>query len=101
MDPDRDVGGSVVIHDPLSKAIVWLCGALGTGFIGTLMWVGSSINELNTTVSRLVTQNEAVFQRLDRNDVRDERQDIDIRDLERGQATLEGKILRGGLNAAP
>jgi hypothetical protein len=90
-------GATVVMHDPrVSKAIVWLCGILGTGFISSLVWVGSSINELNTTVSRLVTQNESVFQRLDRNEMKDERQDIDIRDIEREVSELNGKQLRGG-----
>lgn len=94
----RESGGaSAHVEDRrVSQAIAWLFGALGTGLVGALLWVASSITSLNNTATRLVTQNETIIKRLDQSDLRDDRQDVDIRDLERGVSRLDGRNMRGG-----
>jgi hypothetical protein len=83
-------------YDPrISKAINWILGGIGTGIIAIGVWIASSITDLNNTVTRLVTQNESVFARLDVNERVDIRQDVQLGELTRDVAVIEGRVLRG------
>jgi hypothetical protein len=50
-------GASVTIQDPRVSALTrWMFGSLGTLAIGSILWGVKSINDLNITVQRVVTQ---------------------------------------------
>lgn len=59
-------GASVVIRDPrLTAAINWVWATLGAVAIIVGIWGVKSINELNSTMTRVVTQNESIVRVLD------------------------------------
>lgn len=83
-------------RDPRFTALMgWCWVTIGGLAVGGILWVASSISELNKSVTTLVVQNQSMLERANRSDIRDDRQDIDIRDNQRSIAVLEGKSLRG------
>lgn len=63
--------------------------------VGIGAWIANSIGNLNATVTRLVTQNEAIINRLNTNDSLNDRQDTRLLNVEQKVYTLEGKAMRG------
>ena len=97
----RQSGGAYIrMADPrVSKVLSWFWTALGTAFVAGVYWVGSSINTLNSSVVRILAQNEAVLARLDRNDSYDDRQEEHINSMDKRLVVVEsvtGVQLRGG-----
>jgi len=73
----RSGGGSISIRDSRMSALVGIGLAITPiAVVGIGAWIANSIGNLNTTVTRLVVQNEAIIKRLDQNDAHDERQDV-------------------------
>ena len=96
-------GARVEMRDSRMSALVGI-GLASTplAVLGIGAWIASSIADLNVTVAKLVTQNEAIFRRLDDNDHRDDRQDIkneqqdeNIDQLGRDIASMGGPNYRG------
>lgn len=55
-------GASVTVQDPRVNNITrWLMTLLGGLALAVMVWVATSINRLNETMSRVVTQNEAIL----------------------------------------
>ena len=55
-------GVSVTITDPrVNNLTRWIMTLLGGMALAVMIWVASSINRLNETMSRVVTQNEAIL----------------------------------------
>lgn len=55
-------GGSVTVQDPrVSSVQNWILGAVGAGIVMALAWGANSINRLNVTMERVITQNAAVI----------------------------------------
>lgn len=55
-------GASVTLQDPrVSTMTRWLAGLFGSLALAVMLWVANSINRLNETMSRVVTQNEAIM----------------------------------------
>lgn len=55
-------GASVTIQDPrVNNLTRWLMTLLGGLALAIMIWVANSINRLNETMSRVVTQNEAIM----------------------------------------
>jgi hypothetical protein len=53
-------GASIQMTDARFTALqTWLLGAIGVAIIGSAAWLIQSVNELNITMTRVVTQNEA------------------------------------------
>lgn len=96
-------GGSVQIRDSRMSRLVGIGLAITPiAVVGIGAWIANSISTLNTTVTRLVVQNEAIMRRLDDGDRRDDRQDthmevIDDRvaQTERDIASMGGPNYRG------
>lgn len=58
-------GASVTIQDPRVSILTrWLMTLLGGLALAVMIWVAASINRLNETMSRVVTQNEAIMHTL-------------------------------------
>ena len=70
-------GAAIEVRDSRVSALVGVGLAVTPiAVVGIGAWIARSIADLNVTVARLVTQNEAVIKRLDQNDAHDERQDL-------------------------
>lgn len=55
-------GASVTVQDPrVSQVQNWILAAVGGGIVLALAWGANSINRLNETMARVVTQNEAIM----------------------------------------
>lgn len=55
-------GASVTVQDPrVSSMTRWVATLLGGAALAVMLWVAQSINRLNETMSRVVTQNEAIL----------------------------------------
>lgn len=64
-------GASVTVADPrVNGAIKWAAGILSATMIAAMIWVAGSINDLNRTLTRVATQNEAMFMRIDDHETR-------------------------------
>lgn len=62
-------------------------------------WIANSISNLNTTVTRLVVQQEVILKRLDQNDSRDDRQDVRNDQQDDKLTRLRGDVVSlGGAN---
>lgn len=98
----RETGGaSIQGYDPrVSRAVSWLLVAVGSALVAVGGWIGTNIYQLNITVARVVDKTDALLNRIDRNDTRDDRQDADINTLARDLSQLEGRTLRGHSNDA-
>ena len=82
--------------DPrVSGLIKWLWTALGTAFVGGVYWVGTSINDLNTSVVRIIAQNDSMLAQINRNDTRDDRQDEAIVEIRGDVREIQGRTFRG------
>lgn len=76
-------GGSITISDPRVTSVqTWLIGAVGLAVIGVGSWGIQSINELNQTMARVVTQNEATSRVLEAHARQIERHDDRLRAVE-------------------
>lgn len=76
-------GGSITIADPrVTNAQTWLMGTIGLLVIGIGTWGVQSINELNQTMIRVVTQNEAMSRVLDSHSRKLEQHDDRLRSVE-------------------
>ncbi len=97
----RESGGaSLSIRDSRMSALVGIGLAVTPiAVVGIGAWIANSIGNLNTTVTRLVVQNEAIIKRLDQNDAHDARQDnrMDFQD-ERLNQTEKDIVSLGGPN---
>jgi hypothetical protein len=55
-------GASVTVQDPrVSSMTRWVATLMGGIALLVMAWVATSINRLNETMSRVVTQNEAIM----------------------------------------
>jgi hypothetical protein len=55
-------GASVTVQDPrVSSMTRWIATVMGGVALLVMGWVANSINRLNETMSRVVTQNEAIM----------------------------------------
>jgi hypothetical protein len=55
-------GASITVQDPrVSSLTRWTMTVLGGLALAVMVWVAQSINRLNETMSRVVTQNEAIL----------------------------------------
>lgn len=55
-------GASVTLQDPrVSSVTRWVATVMGGLALLVMGWVATSINRLNETMSRVVTQNEAIM----------------------------------------
>ncbi len=89
--------GATIIQDGrVSKGLAWIAGVIGSLLVIALTFCANNLWQLNLTMRDVISENKAFLARLDRADQRDDRQDIDIRDLQRNVATIEGRNLRGG-----
>ena len=79
-----DRGARITMADPrVTSAQTWLLVAVGTAFIGCGGWLIKSVNDLNATMGKVVTQNEYTTQALRNMDSRIDRQDERLRVVER------------------
>lgn len=73
-------GASINVSDPRVTSIqTWLLSSIGLALIGLGSWGIKSINELNQTMTRVVTQNEFRDRQVDR--------------IEEHVGTLDGRVL--------
>jgi hypothetical protein len=73
-------GASVTVQDPRVNTITrWVATLMGSIAVLVMVWVAASINRLNETMSRVVTQNESVMRTIIDHSER-------LRDLERRNA---------------
>jgi len=99
----RKGGGVVSVRDSRMSAVVGVGLAITpVAVVGIGAWIANTITNLNTTVTRLVTQNEEIIRRLDSNDAHDSRQDsrMDFQDERINQngrdiASMGGPNYRG------
>lgn len=76
-------GGSITITDPrVTNAQTWILGTVGMIAIGVGAWGIQAINELNQTMTRVVTQNENTARVLEAHARQLERHDDRIRAVE-------------------
>jgi hypothetical protein len=74
-------GASVTVQDPrVSSMTRWMATLFGSLALAVMLWVANSINRLNETMSRVVTQNEAIMA------IQDDHSDR-LRELERRYVT--------------
>lgn len=82
-------GASIRMEDKrVSQALNWLYGVFGTAFIGLGLWIGTSINELNLNMARVLVK-------MDQQKSTDDGQDSDISALKADVRELQGKTFRG------
>lgn len=72
----------------VSLAISWLYGVFGAAIIGVGLWIGTSINELNLNMARVLVK-------MDQQKTTDDNQDSDIKALKSDVRELQGKTFRG------
>ncbi len=93
-----DKGGATINQlDPrVSKAINWLWAALGSGVIGSVIYVGSQLGSLRDAVAD--TNLQVALSRQQTTAILEELQDHEsrIRQNERELNTIQGRNLRGG-----
>jgi len=59
-------GASITVQDPrVNNLTRWIATLMGSIALLVMVWVASSINKLNETMSRVVTQNEFVLHTLE------------------------------------
>ncbi len=89
-------GGTISLRDSRMSVLVGIGLAVTPiAVVGIGAWIANSIATLNTTVTRLVTQNEAVIARLNANDGVNDRQDLRLLKVEEKVYSIEGRVLRG------
>lgn len=77
-------GARITMADPrVTNAQTWILLAVGTAFITCGGWLIKSVNDLNSTMGKVVVQNEYTTQALRNIDSRLDRQDDRLRALER------------------
>lgn len=82
-------GGSIRMEDKrVSAALNWLYGIFGAAIIGVGLWIGTSINELNLNMARVLVK-------MDQQKATDDNQDDAIAALKADIRVLEGKQFRG------
>lgn len=58
----RQEGASIAVRDPrVSTAFTWVSGVFASVTVLVMVWVASSINDLNKTMARVATQNESIM----------------------------------------
>lgn len=94
-----DTGGKVVQDGRVTSAQNWVLGTVGTLLVALIGWCAVQLIGLRESVAVMTAEiraerqtNADTFARME---LRDERQDMDIRDLQRDVSTLEGRTLRG------
>lgn len=93
-------GASIELRDRRMSALVGIGLAITpVAVVGIGAWIANSIGNLNSTVTRLIVQQEVILKRLDQNDDHDDRQDarMDYQD-ERIQQTEKDVVALGGPN---
>lgn len=93
----RRISSAVVTsHDSrVSRGIALALGVLGVLAVAAITWVGTSINNLNVNVARVLERMDAKDKRDDAQDNRISRTEDRLEDLTGDVRTLEGKNLRG------
>lgn len=77
-------GAQITMADPRVTSIqTWLMATIGVALVGGIGWGVKSINDLNQTVTRVVTQNEFRDDRIGRVERHIETVDRRVIDLER------------------
>lgn len=90
-------GGSISVTDSrVTRGINWAMGLLGTAAVLVGAWIGSTLVGLRESVAVIVSQNAALIQRLDKNEIRDDAQEQRINNIDGRVYSLEGRALRGG-----
>lgn len=85
------------VSDPrVTKGIGVVVGLMGLAALSIGTWIGATLVGLRESVATIVAQNASLIQRLDKNDVRDDAQDMRINGIDGRVYTLEGRNLRGG-----
>lgn len=87
---------TIVQDSRVSRGLAWAAGVIGSLLVIALTFCANNLWQLNLTMRDVLAENKAFLSRMDRVDRRDDRQDVDIRDLQRNVATIEGRNLRGG-----
>lgn len=79
-----NTGARITMTDPrVTQAQTWILIAVGSAFIACGGWLIQSVNALNATMGRVVTQNEYTVQSLHNIDSRLDRQEDRLRAVER------------------
>lgn len=79
-------GAHITMSDPRVTSIqTWLLATIGVSLVGGIGWGVKSINDLNQTVTRVVTQNEYRDDRIGRVERHIEAVDGRVNLLERGR----------------
>jgi hypothetical protein len=77
-------GARITMADPRVTSIqTWLMASIGAALVGGIGWGVKSINDLNVTVARVVTQNENRDDRIGRVERHVEAVDVRVLTLER------------------
>lgn len=77
-------GAQITMADPRVTSIqTWLLATIGVAIVGGIGWGVKSINDLNQTVTRVVTQNEYRDDRINRIETHLEKVDGRVVTLER------------------
>lgn len=93
-------GASISLRDSRMSALVGIGLAITpVAVVGIGAWIANSIGTLNTTVTRLIVQQEVILKRLDQNDTHDDRQDIHLQTTDDRVNQVEKDIVSlGGPN---
>lgn len=90
-------GARMEIKDPrVSSFIGWGAGLLGIAVIAIGTWVASSINELTIAVAKGTERLEFIAQQQSANEIRIDRHDARLNQLERDVSAIGGTAYRGG-----
>lgn len=93
---NSSAGGSIQMRDSRMSVLVGIGLAVTpVAVVGIGAWIANSIANLNTTVTRLVTQNEAVIARLNAADIVNDKQDGRLLNVEQKVYSIEGRVMRG------
>lgn len=92
-----DTGASIQQNqDPrVTKLIGVGITILAASIIGIGAWIGSTLVGIKESLASITTQNIAFARSIERNDNRDDGQDTRLGKIERDQAMIEGRVMRG------
>lgn len=90
-------GASIEYSDKrVTGAVRWLWSSMGAAAVAGIYWAASSINTLNVNLERALV-------RMDYQDKRQDLTEVQIRQLQRDVAEMQGKVYRsdGSIKAFP